>query len=62
MAAMVGKYAARKLLGSEMDKFRSKKVAGDDASLVLLARESAENTNRYTRTLISQRSQTAMAR
>jgi len=36
MAAMVGKYAARKLLGSEMDKFRSKKVAGDDVSLVLL--------------------------
>lgn len=34
MAQVVGKYAANKLLGSQMKKYQSKKVEGGDVSLV----------------------------
>lgn len=30
MAGVIANYAAKKLLGSQMEKYRSKKVAGDD--------------------------------
>lgn len=30
MAQIVTKYAAKKLLGSQMDKYKHKDVAGDD--------------------------------
>lgn len=32
MAATIANYAAKKLLGSQMDKYKGKKVAGDDVS------------------------------
>jgi len=32
MAGLIANYAAKKLLGGQMDKYKSKKVAGDDVS------------------------------